>query len=416
MKNSFVKSIFILATGSLFAQLLTVISAPFLTRLFSPEDLGVYTYVLSVATIFMSVINGRYDMSIVNEEREDRIYPLIKLSLIISFFGSLVIAVGYWLYILWFSEEYNSYLYTAGYIYLFLLSYGVINVLTAYNNRKKEYKIITSVYIIRTACQNIGAIFLGFLKFGLIGLLIPYTVGQLLGINRQAQSLKPHLKEIKRVKISEMLEVLKIHYKQPLFSAPAIFANSFSYSSITLFIGFLFGMSTVGYYSISVRLLGLPLSIISGNVSKVFFEEASREFNATNQFYNTLKKTAFYQIIIAIPMVIVIMISSPKIFGLIFGADWTVAGEYVVILAPMFGIRFIVSSISTGMIIANKQNFELILQIGFILASVVSFIVTNALDLSVERFLIVVSILFSIAYILYFIAVLRYSKGKNGMY
>lgn len=414
-KNFFSKSIFVLASGSLIAQLITVIASPFLTRLFTSDEIGVYTYVLSVATIFMSVINGRYDMSIVTEEKEERIYPLIKLSVVICFLASTVITVGYLIYIAWYSKDYINYLYTAGFMFILLLTSGILNVLTAYNNRKKEYKIMTTVYVIRTSCQNIGAVLMGLFNLGLLGLLLPYTVGQLMGINRQAKSLKPHIKEINRVKVSEMMEVLKLHYKQPLYSAPAIFANSFSYSSITLFIGLLFGMSSVGYYFISVRLLGLPLSIVSGNVSRVFFEEASREYNETNQFYNSFRKTVLHQIVLAIPMVICMMFFAPMVCSFVFGEEWEIAGKYIMILAPMFGIKFIVSTVSPGMIIANKQSLELVLQIMFIVASIVCFVVSKVAHFSIEYYLVCISFLFSITYICYFVGVLKCSINKKSI-
>ena len=38
---------------------------------------------------------------------------------------------------------------------------------------------------------------------------------------------------------------------------------------------------------------------------------------------------------------------------LIFGDEWLVAGEYVKILAPMFGVRFVTSSLAMGLIVAG---------------------------------------------------------------
>ena len=411
-KNTFLKSIVILASGSFVAQLISVLSAPIFTRIFTADELGVYTYILSIASIFMAIVNGRYDMSIVTEEKEDNVNSLIKSSLIIGAFSSVIITFGYALYIGVFAHKMN-YLYTIAFLLVLLLSYTVINVLTAYNNRKKEYKAITSVYIIRTACQNIGAIILGFFGLGASGLLISYTIGQLLGIKQQAKSLMPNIEKIKKVKLTQMIEVLKLHYKQPLFSVPAIFANSLSYSSVTLFIESLFGMSIVGYYSISVRLLGLPLALISGNVAKVFFETASREYNETKQFYSSFKKTVLFQTLLAIPMVICMMAFAPLACRLIFGPEWEKAGKYVVILAPMFGLRFIVSAISPGMIICSKQKMELVLQLVFLVASAGSFIISKILIFSIEYYLICISVSFSISYICFLIVLIKYSKGKS---
>lgn len=415
INNSFIKSIVVLATGSMFAQLITVIIAPILTRIFTPDELGTYTYVLSVASIFMAVINGRYDMSIVSEKKEEYVYPLIKLSIIIGILMSIIITSGYYIYIRFTSNKNMNYGNTIIFMFLLLASYAINNVLISFNNRNKEYKIMTSVYIVRTSFQNITSVVAGMFKMGTIGLLASYCIGQYLGLNKQAKVLKKDLNKIKKVKLSEMIYVLKRHYKQPIFSAPAIFLNSFSYSSITIFLEFLFGMSAVGYYSISVRLLGLPLAIISGNISKVFFEEASKEYNDTGEFYQSFKKTFKFQVILAIPMVIGMIFLAPKLCVVFFGADWEISGKYVSILAIMFGLKFIVTSLSPGLIIANKQKTEFILQLVFLISSLFSFIITKTLDLYIEYYLVLISLTFSIGYIVYLIAIYIFSK-KNHRY
>lgn len=413
LTNSFFKSLLILTSGSILAQIIMIICSPIMTRLFTADQIGMYTYVLSIATLFMPVVNGRYDMSIVTEEVEENIYPLIKLSVIIGSIISIFITLGYYIYIKYFSIKYNDYSYTVGIIFLLLMTYMLNNVLSAYNNRNKEYKIMTKVYIIRTAFQNIGAVIMGVFNAGLIGLLIPYTIGQFMGINKQSKSLMPHLKKIRVIKKEELVKVLKKHYRQPLFSAPAIFANGFSYSSITLFIEALFGMAQVGYYSISVRLLGLPLGLISGNISKIFFEEASKEYNETGQYYKTFKKVFLFQLVLAIPMVLGMIIIVPKVCAIIFGQEWGIAGKYVTILAPMFGIKFIVTAISPGMIISGKQKLELILQIMFIGASIICLIICTLFRVKMETYLMLISISFSIGYIIFLIAVYKNSRDSK---
>lgn len=413
-RSTFLKSITILASGSVFAQLITLASAPFITRLFTPEDIGIYTYVLAFSHLFMAVINGRYDMSIVTEEKEEHVFSLIKLSFLICIGASILISIGIALYFRFFSETYASYTYTAVFLLVLLISYGVINILTSYNNRHKEYKLMSSTYVIRTGCQNIGAIVCGIFKTGMLGLLFPYTVGQLMGINRQAKSLKPHLKEVKNVTRKQLLEVSKLHYKQPLFSAPALFANSFSYSSLTFFIEALFGMGVVGFYSISVRVLGLPLSVISGNVSRVFFEEASREYDQTGQFYKAFRKTTLFLVALAIPMILCMIFIAPPLSGLLFGKGWEEAGIYIKVLATMFGIRFIVTSLSPGLLVAKKQNYELMLQVLFIISSVTCYILAKIRAFTVVEFLTTINISFSMAFIIYFVVILKCSKNKKG--
>ena len=134
--------------------------------------------------------------------------------------------------------------------------------------------------------------------------------------------------------------------------------------------------------------MGLPLALVSGNVSKVFFESASREYDSTGQFYNSLKKSFLFLFAISIPMVIVLMLFAPPVCEFVFGEGWNIAGKYVVILAPMFGFRLIVSAISPALIIAKKQNVEFILQLFFVLSSLICFVITQYVNLPIETYLI----------------------------
>lgn len=171
-------------------------------------------------------------------------------------------------------------------------------------------------------------------------------------------------------------------------------------------------MSVVGFYSISVRVLGLPLSVVSGNVSRVFFEEASREFKTTGGFRKAFNKSTIFLVSLAIPMVIFMMIFAPPLCGFVFGEGWEVAGEYIKILAPMFGIRFVVTALSPGLLIANKQNYELVLQLMLVAASVISFILTKVNTSSIEEFLLYICVSKSIVFIAYFVSIAIFS-GKR---
>ena len=113
-------------------------------------------------------------------------------------------------------------------------------------------------------------------------------------------------------------------------------------------------------------MLGLPLSIISVNVSKAFFEKASREYDKTGQFCKTYLQSSLLLLAVAVPMTVLLILLAPWAFELCFGEGWGTAGRYVQVLAPMFGIRLIVGSLTPTMTISKKQGLELILQCLFV--------------------------------------------------
>ena len=413
MKNfrvgQYLKSILVLASGSVLAQLIVVICAPILTRLFAPEVMGVYTYILSVCAIFYGIINLRYDISIVSEDDEDNVFPLIKLAVIVGIIITCIVSFGVGIYFFTSGKHWSWLLYVA----IILLSYAFINVFTAYNNRERDFKVISNVYIIRRLAQNIVPACLGFLSSSVHVLLLSYVVGQLLGIRSQTRKLRSHFREIVTISKKRMYAVLLKHKRQPLYSTPALLFNSLAYSLITIFIENLYGMEEVGYYSISTRLLGLPLVIIAGNVSKVFMERASREYDQNGSFYITLKKTSFFLLAISIPMVLLLMFFSTPVCSFVFGQQWSAAGVYIAIMAPMFGIRFITSTLTPAFIIVGKQKIELLLQSLFLFSIVISYLFCLYYDWGIKIFLYILSASFSFSYLVYLIFIFAISPNKK---
>lgn len=400
--NQFLKSITMLASGSMIAQIITILISPITTRIFTPEQLGIYTLLTTAIGMFGPVICARYDLSIVTEKENKNVFALLKVSIVISVAISIFVSLGYLVYFC-LNKEYNSYIYAFVILMILLITTGITNAITSYNNREKQYKLMTSVYIIRTTAQNILMIILGFLKAGVFGLLISQVVSQFLGITKQSEEIIRHKEEIRNITKEEMFAVAKKHKKQLLFSTPASFANSFSYSSINLFIESLFGASILGFYSISYRALGFPLTIISGNVSKVFFESASKEYNENRNYRNSLIRTTLFLTVIAIVMVVILVILSPLLFKLVFGKEWEQAGIFVQILAPMFGIRFVVTGVSTALIISQRQDYELLIQSFFIIVSIIAYFIVKNFSLDVLSYLSIISIAYSIIYFVFYI-------------
>ena len=382
---------------------------PILTRLYSPEVIGKYTYIISVSAIFMSVINGRYDVAIVTEKNECNVFPLIKLSLLCGLAMTLVASVSIGSYFFLSGKE----VWMIVYVFLILLSFALVDVFTSYNNRHKEYKIITSVYILRTSIQNIGGILGGFISNSVHFLALPYAMGLFAGLRRQVKPLRPYLKEIMAVPYSEVKRVARVHIRQPLFSAPALLVNSLSYSLITILLESLYGLEQIGYYSVSVRLLGLPLALIGTNVSKVYVEQAAKAYNDKGSFTFIFKKTFLLLLAVAIPMVIILFLWATPICRIVLGEKWIIAGEMIAILAPMFGFRLVTSAMSPSFVIVNRQKMELCLQSLFLVSNLICFVVAKIFDFRIMDYLKVLSLLYSFCYLTYLMFIYKYSKKRS---
>ena len=399
-KGNYLKNILILTSGSVIGQIVVVGCSPLLTRIYSPAEIGIYSYILAMISTFTSIINGRYDMGIVSEKNQQRSFALVKLSFIVGTIFSIIVSFIFSIYFLSFKKEYSEYSFVLLFFFLIMMSNNLINILNSWNNRLREYKVLSNVNVIRSSVQNVGAVLLGFLKIGLFGLILPYTIGQYMGVSRQSKTMKPYFKSIKSVDKKTVKQVMVDYKRFPIFSAPAMLANSFSYSSITIFMEYLFNLTTVGFYSLSTTILGLPLSLVSGNISKVFFREATSEYQETNKYSSALKKTLVLLFSLSIPMGLIMYFVAPWACSFFLGNKWVVAGEYIKILVPYYMVRFVGTSVSNGFIISQKQDKELLIQILLVVTSVVAMVITKLLNAPVEVFLFLIMILKSGVYAL----------------
>lgn len=411
IKNKeFIKSFMVLASGSVVAQLITIIISPISTRLFSSSELGEYTLLLSIVNIFGPILSLRYDYMIIPEKQEQKVYCLVKLCIILGILTSTLVSIGYVIFLIITSQN-ISLLFTI-LLFILLLLNSLINILTAYNNRNKEYKIMSSTYVVRTIMQNTFLVVFGFLRLGSIGLVLSQTIGTFFGIKKQSESISKKYHDIKRISKKDLLTSAKIYKKQFTMATPAAFLNSFSYNSINLIISSLFSNTILGFYSISYRVLGMPLTLISNNVSKVYFETASKEFNEFGKFNDTFKRIIKYLLPISLLMVFVLVGFSPWLFSIVFGEEWREAGVFVQILAPMFSIKLISSTLGPSIWITQKQKYDMIFQVLLILVVVICSIFTLLFNFNIYFFLILYSFLTSIVYLYSIYVHYQLSKGN----
>ena len=93
------RDIFLMGGGTVLAQTINILAQPILTRIVSPDDLGVYTYIISLATIIIPIASLKLDMLIVSTEDDGYAQYITDLSIIInasiSIVYFIVILIGY---------------------------------------------------------------------------------------------------------------------------------------------------------------------------------------------------------------------------------------------------------------------------------------------------------------------------------
>lgn len=411
--NSGFKDIAVLSSGVVVAQMLSFIFQPIATRLYSAAAFGVLSVIISVVSIMAPVITLQYHMGIVTAKTDKEANNLCALTFYLIGFIGLITSIGLVIYTRispnTFAEA-GIWLYAA--IPLLLMT-GLVNVVDSYNNRFGQYKLMASVSVQRSLVSNVLKIALGVLNSGNWGLVVSQVVSVIFGVRKQGQYIITKYKEILSSSFEEMKEVAFKHKAQPLFSTPGLFVITFSYSILPIFISSLYSIDEVGYFSISVAILGLPLNLISSNVARIFFRNAAVEREEKGNFSTSFQTTSILLVIISIIGFSILWFVAEPLFSFVYGAEWARSGLFVKILIPMYASRFIVTSLMHGFIVSNKQNLKLFLQSFFILGAVVIYLFVRNYNVPIETFLTYINIAYSVNYLVLFFALYKISSQND---
>ena len=365
--SEYLQNISIVAAGSIFAQLVGVILAPSISRLYGPDAFGEFSLFLSIVTILEVVVCLKYDMAIVLPQDDETAGKLFWLSLYIT----LMMMTITFLVIIAFdlNDRYSLLPLTIGGI-------SFVNIANTWNVRKKKFKYYTVIQAIVVLLNNVLAFLYGFFQQGDVRyLILSYTISYMsMGFVALCIVLKNDSRCLFSTisKMDFVSNVLK-YRRFALYNSPASLLNIVSQRLPAFFFPQNFGFVSLGYYELVYRMLKLPTQVVGNAVKNVFFQKTSEEYNVCGSFQQTLKRNIRGLLYISFFPLLLIATVSPLLFGFVFGSEWKDAGIYVTILVPWILIAFIVTPLSSALsVTANDKLFftiqviSLLLRIGAI--------------------------------------------------
>ncbi len=392
--------------SSVVGQVVLIITLPILSRLYSPNEFGLFTIFSNIAMVLIPIINGRYDILIINSENEHKANILSQISFVISIvILSIVTPIT-----LCFIMFYPTYLLHSLIFIIMLLLVSLTNIFTSYLNREKQYKILSLINLFRILFMSILQILLGYFSFGAIGLIIGFSFSYIAGIGLGYKTFKKHFYIIKDKE--QINRELKANIKQLQYSMPSMIINSISFTLTIFLIGLFFSNKEVGLYGMATRVLGVPVTIISSSLSKIFLQQANDFYISNNTFKPLLIKFSALLVSVSCLMYFPIYLLNSDIVTTILGSGWEDTIKIIKIQIPMFMIRLVVSTISLTVVIFKKQYLEMIFQGLFLLVIFFTFLISNIFNLNFLEFVSLNTAGTFLAYVTFYIMIYMNSKAK----
>jgi len=401
-------------SGNTLSQLIPFFIAPILSRIFSPEEFAVVANFMAIVGVIGIISTGRLELAVPIPNDKKKAQEIVFTGLIITILlGLLSVLIP--IFAIQISDLYND-KQLGDYLWLVpfsVISFGLLGLTNNWNLRHEKFHLLSIGKIAQSIVNNGLAAFLGFIGWGIDGLIIAWLLSQyvnifilLVGVNRKVSykdygfiTLKTTLKEYKDF---------------PLINSLHAFTDIF----ITQFLLFwlissYFGILELGLFAMMNKYVKAPIALVSSSVSQLFYVEAGKAINQGVSLFPILKKTIRTSVLFAIPFTIVLLVLGPWIFKIYLGTKWEVAGVYAQCLAPMLFLYFILSPISGLPILLNRQKGAFLFSVVGYSFTILALFIGIWLKLDFTKSLILYGVAFALFYLMMLVWYYTLIKRQN---
>jgi len=381
-KSEFSKNVLTLMTGTTIAQAIPIAISPILTRIYTPEDFGIFALYMSMASIIAVMATGRYELAIILPKKDEDAVNIVVLSIVIAFFVSFISFLIVFIFNsqitnLLGNPEISNWLY---FIPVTVLLTGIYQNLNYWSNRKKQYKRLATSRVIQsgtTATTNLG---MGFAGLGSSGLILGGVLGQGVAIFILSKIFFLENNKLQKINRLKIFILLKRYIKFPKFILPTSLLDLISLKIPIFTISILSNnISLLGQYALVERILSLPMGILGSSIGQNFYQEFSDKINKNKyieakQLLFKIWKNLF---LIGIIPAIIITIYGESIFTSIFGDKWLEAGNIASILIWFYMFQFVSSPTSSAFLVLKLERLSLVFGITVLVYRLIIFIFIN---------------------------------------
>lgn len=361
--STFAADVLKILSGTAIAEILVVLTAPIVTRLYGPEAFGLSALLFALIGIIGVIACLRYEFSIVLPQDDKVAANLFAISLLsvcmIALLTGLITVFGaYTIASMLRTPEIENYLWIVPVGVLFT---GFFMALNYWNTRLRHFERLSTARVtnsVTTVGIQLGAGFLGYTFAGsLIGALIFGLMASMttLAIQTWKESINLFFEA---VSLENILSGFKRYIKFPLFDTWSALLNNVSWQLPLFLLAFYFSPVVVGLYSLGFIVLQTPFRLVGAAISQVFLQRASVAAKD-----GTLGPLTENMVIVLIKLgllpMLLLSIVGATLFSVFFGEQWAEAGVYAQILSVFIFVNFVSDPLHHLWVVLERQGFGL---------------------------------------------------------
>ncbi|NNF58040.1 MAG: lipopolysaccharide biosynthesis protein [Rhodothermaceae bacterium] len=357
--GAFIQPVLTLVSGAALGQAVVFAARPMLTRLFTPEEFGVLTLFVALTGLLGTVAGGRYDDALMLPDDHQDSATILGLSLGLALITSLVLALA----LPWREAGttlLGSPLLAPALVLLPLTVLGVAwgSALETWHTRFDRFAVVSTGRVAQSAVVVGVQLTAGALGASALGLVGGVTAGfGVLALSLLSVALLRDRAHLHWPSLVSLRAHARRHQRFPTFSAPAAFLNLLSKFIPAFLLAPFYGMATVGLYGQAYGALALPVGMVAGAVSQVFFVRAAEAHRddtlgpLTRMVHRRLVAVTLFPMAAA-------ALAGPELFAFVFGAPWREAGVFAQLLAPWLFVATLAMPLTRVFDVTEQQRAD----------------------------------------------------------
>jgi len=374
------------ASGGLLGQVATVLAAPILSRIFEPEDYGIYGLVLSMSMILIFVSTLRYEEIIISGKTVTSQACGFVLSCLILLAVSIVIEIIVLLLVVYCDGRAGG----CGFqpeIYLFapvILLLGVFQsrIMPPVLIQDGRYRLASIGNFANGTFGAVAQIGLGLVGGGALGLLLGRTLGlvaaSVLIVTPVWHTVLVPL--LGRVSRQRLLRVARSYRGQAMFLAPAGFVNTVAMQLPVFVLAATFGAAASGAFFFTQALASAALMIYRRTITALTAKEAQTLRQRRQPILPFMTRLLSIVTVMSLLAALVCFLYGEWLLPTIFGSKWEQAGMIAKWMGIFYAASAIHAPVSALSTLLKFQRNMFITQSAQLLATVVALAIGVASD------------------------------------
>ena len=365
------RAVLTLVAGGAVAQALPLLLGPWLTRLYTPQQFGVYHLFAAVSANLAVVACARYEFALPLIGDAADAAALRGLCLRVLAGVTALSAAGA---AVWFALSGAGW---TTWLPLAVAILGWLSLATLWATRAQSYRVLAIARVVQYGGAALGQAGAALLGAGVQGLVVAPIVAAAAAAGLLRLPLSGD------AALTTRWRALARRFRDfPLLNTPHAFMGALQDTAAIGLIAAWQGPVAAGFWGLSLRYLKAPATLVGGAVSQALYPQLAAHGAARADPHAPLRVTragraAVRRVMaglaaIALPLVVLLWAAAPWAFERLFGHDWRGAGELARTLALYIGVHFVAAPLAVVTLAWGAQAWALRLalvgQVAFVAA------------------------------------------------